>query len=373
MKVCLFLNHACNLACSYCYNGPKFHRSMPPDVALAGVRLALEDGREGPVQLSFFGGEPLLEMERIRQVVEHAEERAEQLGRGLRFVVVTNATLLTDGVLDYLMEHRFYVGVSIDGSREAHDATRRFRNGRSSYDRVVAGVERLLSRPERRGVKAVAVTDPRNVDHLPDTFDALRALGLRTLSVNLNYEADWHEANRERFLRALRALGDRYISAYRRGERFKLNLLDSKVLTHLKGGYACADRCDFGCEEVAVAPTGNLYPCDRLVGDDTREDVVIGHVHTGIDPVRRDVLIADKNRVFADCADCAFLGRCMHWCGCVNHAMTGSVGQVDGLLCWFEQRLIEEADRCAATLYEEGNAEFLRRFYEPRMRTLVRE
>ncbi len=373
MKVCLFLNHACNLACSYCYNGPKFQRSMPADVAEAGIRMALEDGREGPVQLSFFGGEPLLEMPRIRESVALAEDRAAALGRDLRFVVVTNATLLDDDVLDFLMEHRFYVGVSIDGSREAHDATRRFPGGGSSYDAVVAGIERLLARPERRGVKAIAVVDPANVDLLPDTFDALRALGLRTMSINLNYEADWDEAHRERFRRALRLLGDRYVGAYRAGERFAVNLLDSKVLTHLKGGYACADRCDFGCEEVAVAPSGNLYPCDRLVGDDTRADVVIGDVRTGVDPERRDALIAAKNRVFSDCADCAFVGRCMHWCGCVNHAMTGSVGEVDGLLCWFEQRLIEEADRCAATLYEENNEEFLRRFYEPRMRSLARE
>ncbi len=369
MKVCLFLNHACNLACSYCYNGPKFHRSMPLDVARAGVRMALEDGRDGPVQLSFFGGEPLLEIDLIRKIVPEARAEAERRGRTLRLVVVTNATLLEGEILETLMEHRFYVGVSVDGGRAAHDATRRYPDGRSSYDRVVANVGGLLARSDRRGVKAIAVIDPLNVDHLADSFDSLRGIGLRTLSLNVNYEAEWDEAARARFDVALRELGDRYIAAYRRGERFTVNLLDSKVLTHLKAGYSCADRCDFGCEEVAVAPSGNLYPCDRLVGDDTRHDVVIGDARSGIDPVRRDALIAAKNQVLTDCADCAFLPRCMHWCGCVNHAMTGAVGEVAGLLCWFEQRIIEEADRCASTLYEEQSPEFLRRFYEPRMRS----
>jgi len=368
VKVCLFLNHACNLRCSYCYNGPKFSRPMSLDVARRGVALALEDGRDGPVQLSFFGGEPLLEMNRIRQIVPHAEAEAERLGRVLRLVVVTNATLLDAAALDYLMAHRFYVGVSLDGNRAAHEATRPFRNGRSSYDRAVANIRRALARPDGRGIKAIAVVDPRNVDHLPDSFDALREIGLRTLSVNVNYEGGWTDGDRERFTAALRGLGDRYIAAYRGGERFTLNLLDSKILTHLKGGYACTDRCDFGCEEVAVAPSGNLYPCDRLVGDDTALDVVIGDVFEGIDPARRTALIASKNQVMQDCADCALLGRCMHWCGCVNHAMTGSVGQVAGLLCWFEQRIIEEADRCASVLYAEENVEFLRRFYEPRTR-----
>ncbi len=370
MKVCLFLNHACNLRCTYCYNGRKFQRPMPLDVARRGVALALDDGNEGPVQLSFFGGEPLMEMDLIRQIVPLAEAEAARLGRTLRLVVVTNATLLTESTLDYLMDHRFYVGISLDGSRAAHDATRPFRNGRSSYDRAVTNIRRALARPDGRGVKAIAVVDPRNVENLPDSFDALREVGLRTLSVNVNYEGGWTESDRDRFEVALRGLGERYVGAYRRGERFTLNLLDSKVLTHLKGGYACTDRCDFGCEEVAVAPSGNLYPCDRLVGDDTAHEVVIGDVFTGIDPVRRAALIASKNQVMKDCADCTLLGRCMHWCGCVNHAMTGSVGEASGLLCWFEQRIIEEADRCASVLYEEGNPEFLRRFYEPRVRAL---
>ena len=60
--------------------------------------------------------------------------------------------------------------------------------------------------------------------------------------------------------------------------------------------------------------------------------------------------------------------RCVHWCGCVNHAMTGSVGDVDGLLCWIEQLRIEQADRCAEVLYAERNPAFLRRFYLPRLR-----
>jgi len=365
LKVCLFLNHACNLRCSYCYNGRKFDRRMPDEVALRAVELAFEapDGQD--VQISFFGGEPLLEMPLLQRSVDHALGLATRQQRTVRFVVVTNGTLLRSDTLDYLLQQRFYFGVSVDGCREAHDATRRFAHGGSSYDTVSRNIGTLLTRGAGAGLRVIAVIDPANVHLMAESFDALLDLGARHVSMNVNYEADWDDEHRTLFAEALDVLGDRYVAAYRRGARFTLNLLDSKIVTHLNRGYACADRCDFGCEEVAVAPSGRLYPCDRLVGQDDREDVVIGHVDTGVDPARRDDLIRRKNQVLEGCADCALLPRCMHWCGCINRAMTGTVGEVSGLLCWFEQQVIELADRVAATLYDERCEGFLLRFYGP--------
>ena len=223
-------------------------------------------------------------------------------------------------------------------------------------------------RPEPFPESDDLTSPPLNVDWLGESFDALLELGARNLSMNVNYEGTWEEPERERFQVALRKLGDRYVEAYRRGAAFTLNLFDSKIVTHLKLGYADRDRCDFGCEEVAVSPRGRLYPCDRLVGMDDKDEVIIGDVFEGIDPVRRDALIAQKNEIMDDCADCAVSHRCMHWCGCVNHAMTGSVGGVSGLLCWFEQRMIEESDRVASILFQEENPGFIRRFYAPRVR-----
>jgi uncharacterized protein len=370
LRVCLFLDHACNLRCSYCYNGHKSSRPMPMDVARAGVHMAIDAAvrPEQPVQLSFFGGEPLLHLPTMAEVCSYAREHADRAERTVRFVVVTNGTLLDADARRFIREQRMYLGVSIDGCEQAHDATRCFVDGGPSYRQVTGNVRAWIDEGGGTGLKVIAVVDPRNVRWMADSFDALLDLGVRNVSMNINYEADWDDAARDAFTAALEQLGDRYMAAWRADTGFTLNLLDSKIVTHLKGGYACADRCDFGCEEVAVAPSGRLYPCDRLVGEDNRDDVVIGDVFTGVDPVRRDALIATKNEVLRDCGDCALLHRCMHWCGCVNHAMTGSVGGVDGLLCWFEQRIIEQADRCAAALYEEKNAGFLRRFYVPRIR-----
>ena len=223
MRVSLFLNHACNFACTYCYGGAKFDRPMPLNVAFAGVELALRGGC-GPAQVSFFGGEPLMEFERIQQVVAHARERAREGGREVRFLVPTNGSLLSGERLDWLLEQRFTVAVSLDGCRKAHDACRRLTGGGSSYDVVARNLGELLARSPV-GVKVIAVLHPANAHHGADSLGALLELGVRNISMNLDYEADWDEEAREAFEAALDALGDRYVQAWRDGHVFSLNLL----------------------------------------------------------------------------------------------------------------------------------------------------
>jgi uncharacterized protein len=356
MRVSLFLNHACNLRCAYCYNGRKFSRPMSWDIAERGVGLSLAS--EGPRHVSFFGGEPLLEIDLMRRIIALGRERA---GRSIHFSVVTNATLLDARTLDELLGEGVNVAVSLDGGPEAQDITRRRNDGSSSWDAASTNARRLFVR--RPWSKVIAVFDPRNVHLLAGSFDALLSLGARNISLNANYEGDWDSAALARFHVAFAQLGDRWVAAWKRGTPFSLNVLDSKILTHLKGGYAAVDRCDFGLREVCVSPAGRLYPCDRLVGEDTRDDVVIGDVWSGVDPIRRDALIARKHTLAQDCAECELARRCMNWCGCVNYATTGDVGGVSGLVCAFERRFIAEADRVAGVLFAEQNPGFLRRFY----------
>lgn len=360
MRLTLFLDHSCDLACSYCYNGPTFRRVMPMEVARAAIDLALAHPL-GLAQVGFFGGEPLLHRPLVAAILD--EVRVRTGGEALRpeRVLTTNAGGLDDATVAWLKAEDVFLGVSIDGTPAAHDACRRFPDGRSSYARTAAGLSRAIAAGLR--LKTLSVIDPANVRHLPDSFDHLLDLGVRTLGFNLNYEGAWDDAARSAFEEALERLADRYVAAHRRGIGFRMSLFDAKIVTHLKGGYAFTDRCDFGCAELAVAPSGNLYPCDRLVGADDRPELVIGHVATGVDTARRDALVHRKDRTPDGCAECIHAPRCMTWCGCVNHAMTGDVGEVAGLLCWFERRIIAAADRAAETLFAERNPSFLLRFY----------
>ena len=365
MRLTLFLDHVCNLRCTYCYNGEKFIAPMPFQTAKAAVDMVLAAGHTLK-QVGYFGGEPLMRLDLIKPVTQYIAERTADYEKPVIRVVTTNATLLTDDAVRWLGENDFHIGVSVDGCPEAHNACRVYADGRGSHKSVEAGVKRVMA--GRLPLKSIAVIDPLNVALLPDSFDYLLGLGLKDVSMNVNYEADWNDGARELFAEVVEGLADRYIAAYRGGGGFKLNLLDSKIITHVKMGFSCADLCDFGCQEIAVSPSGKLYPCDRLIGEDTRDDVIIGTVFEGVDPVRRDALIANKNSVLNECADCDIVDRCMHWCGCVNYAMTGSVGDVSGLLCWFEQTIVHAADRAAETLYAEKDPAFVKRFYEKHLR-----
>lgn len=360
MKITLFVNHRCNLACGYCYNGPSFGRRMSWDIAKRSVDLALS-GPQRRSQISFFGGEPLLEMSLIRRAVDYAEAKAKVEDRRVRFVITTNGTLLSGDRLDFLLAHRFHIGVSLDGDREAHDAFRRYPSGRSSHARI--------SRHAREAVKryppleVVAVVDPSTAHRVDRSFAYLFELGVRDVTFNMNYEGDWNDAACDALEASVHRLGDEMLARYRAGYDFTCNPLDAKIITRLKEGYSACDRCDFGREEIAVSPTGMFYPCERLVGQDDDPAVQIGDIFHGVDPVRRDALREPKNKPPADCQGCALQDRCMFWCGCVNYATTGRVDGVTGTLCFMEQLFIRTADALAATLYQEKNPVFMQKYY----------
>jgi uncharacterized protein len=360
MRLTLFLDHACNLRCTYCYNGEKFTRAMPLETATAAIDMIV-DGGIPLKQIGFFGGEPMMRYSLIQEITAYVRQKTTHYEKPVTMVVTCNGALITEERTPWMKENNFHIGISIDGSPRAHDACRIRTGGKGSHELVEAGIRNVQA--ATLPLKTISVIDPANVDWLGESLEHLLGLRLRHLSFNLNYEGDWNEANRARFEKSIDDMGDAYIAAYRKGLAFKVNLFDAKIITHVKGGYACGDRCDFGCDELAVSPSGKLYPCDRLIGEDDRDDVVIGDVWKGIDLKARTKLIDSKNDVKDDCADCEVQGRCMHWCGCVNYAMTGSVGGVSGLLCWFEQTVIDAADRAAQILYAERNPGFVKRFY----------
>ena len=335
---------------------------MSPDVALKALELAFARPSTR-LQISFFGGEPLLEAELIDVIATRARELAEATEKTTILSMTTNGTLLTESNLDLIERHDIKLAVSIDGDREAHGSARIWPNRRGSFAAVDAGLRRALAR--LRQVDTITVVHQGNVDRLAGSFDYLASLGVRRFAFNMNYEEEWDDEALERLERGVEVLVDRVLAHYRKGNNFTVAPFHSKIVSRLKGGFCAEDRCDFGCNEWAVAPSGRIYPCDRLIGEDgpCNDGVVIGHVDTGVDETRVNALKEPKDTVKADCADCAMVDRCMWWCGCVNHALTGRVDEVSGLLCHVEQLYVAAADRLASTLFSEQNPPFMRRYY----------
>jgi uncharacterized protein len=363
MQITLFLNHRCNLRCTYCYTGKKMNRPMPLSIARKAIDLGISEAERGYLLISFFGGEPMLELSLMEKICELALEAGREAGKRIFLAVATNGTILDDRRLALLKRHSFQVQVSLDGCPPAQDATRRYRNGRSSHGKVATNLRRLLD--EGLSPRVVAVIDPKNVRFLGESFEHLFKLGVRKIQFAPNFSGEWTDEACAELETALRDLGDRFMACFRRGEDVRLDPLNGKIVTHLNQGYKEKNLCQFGKREIAISPRGRIYPCDRLVAEDEDEAVCIGDLDRGIDPERRDALIQTKNTPDDECLACELRPRCMHWCGCVNYETTRSVGRVSPIICWFERCLISEGDRAANLLFSENNPTFFKRFYVP--------
>ncbi len=361
MKLTLFVNHLCNLRCSYCYTGAKVDKRMPDDVMRRAIDLAVSTTTQGYLLLAFFGGEPLLEPKLIADALEYARDRCAAKKLGLYTAMTTNGTVLDDERVALLKRHGFRVKLSMDGGRGAQDASRRFVNGRSSFDVCAAGLGRLIAAQVPTLVGAVV--DPANAHLLGESFDDLVALGATHVTFAPNYTADWNEAARARFEQGLLDLGDRYLAHARAGRDVRVDPLVGKIITHLDRGAATRAICRFGVSELAVAPSGRLYPCDRMVNEDTDDRVCIGDLDRGIDVKKRDSLLPSAREELPMCRGCEVKSRCKRSCGCANHETTGDPGTVSEIVCYFEQAFIDEADRVGNVLYAERNPLFLKQFY----------
>jgi uncharacterized protein len=374
-KLSLFLTNRCNLRCRYCYNGQSFDRTMPLEMARRSVDFAFDyadtvcGGNGGPLILSFFGGEPTLVRDLIEQVVAYARLQSERRGRRLRFSLPTNATLLDEDWLAFLKANEFRIQVSMDGCRQAQDATRCFADGRSSWTEVWRNLERMLA--AKLDVLVLSVVDPRNVRFLSDSFLALRDLGARHIYFVPNLNTEWNETDWQALDQVLATLAGHWADGLRSAQDIRLDPLHTKVLSHIRQGTIPPWRCSFGTRELAISPRGRIYPCDRIVKADDDDTMCLGDLDRGLDREKMAAIARSREQVQPECAACALRGRCTSQCGCSNYEQTGDVGRISPALCRWERAVIAAADAVANVLFAEAAPAFLKRFYPGGAQRLV--
>ncbi len=320
MELTLFLNHACNLRCTYCYTGEKYTRRMTSDSMRRAVELMLARAPTN-LDVSFFGGEPMLEFELVRETVEYVERRVAKLGatRQLRFILNTNATLFTDESIEFIRAHNFSVFTSVDGRRDEHDKVRLNVAGRGSFDTVMDGLRRM--REAAIPFQILSVVNTSNAARLGAALEAMAPLGARMLMFSPNLRDDWTDESIQDLRRGLRDAGDVWIDLFRAGIALKVEPFQNKIVSHLKGGNSCPSRCQLGGLEFAVSPAGNIYPCGQNVEEDRNHDLLIGTLDTGLDRVAMRRLQEQKDRVEETCAGCNIKHRCESHCGCRHVAL----------------------------------------------------
>lgn len=334
----LMATHACNLGCDYCYTGRKFRRVMRAEVGRAAIRRAIRSlAPGGLLELGFFGGEPLLEADLVADMLHFAEQTTEPLGVRLRPGITTNGTVLTASAWKLLTLDGLDVCISHDGLPEAHDRHRRT-DGCGGAEQVAETIRVLQD--ARHDLRVVMVVRPDTAALLPEGIRWLCDRGVRRFDLTLDVWAAWDSAGVEQLEEALIRTADLWQQGL---PQVAINWFDEKA-AHVAGIpiEPCA-RCGFGDGEIAVAPSGNLYPCERLIGEDAVDQPMrlAGHVLEGTDFCRGPA----PGRSAAACSACAIRGPCNTTCRCNNYVRTGDIGRPDALLCLLERVCYRETAR----------------------------
>jgi len=272
-KIELALAETCNLACKYCYCSAS-HDNVPDGcMSRETARQALDwlfaaSAQQTDIGITLFGGEPLLNRDVFKFVIDYSDEQARSQGRHVHYSVTTNATLLDDELADYIAKHDFGLMVSLDGPQHVHDQQCPFRDGRGSFTSAMEGIGRLM---KRRSVTVRCTVTKKSVplDELVTFFERCGfkriVLGYATNPTNPTAwdvdEKTLVEIENEE-LRLLPELVDRV----RRGDRLVYNPYLTAVHNIMKASARVSVKCGAANGCMTVAADGQLYPCHRHVG-----------------------------------------------------------------------------------------------------------
>lgn len=364
LMLTLCLTHDCTLRCRYCYAGRKYAHAMSQDTAQRGMELGLDEAaRIGcGLDVSFFGGEPLLEWNLLQFCHEYLSRRAEEVNIPVRYGITTNGTLLTQSKLEWMAARDFLIGLSLDGSPSMHDTNRRFADGRGSHAAVMQALERINAFPKLRS-KVICVVNPGNHHYLRAGVRWLHEHYRGNIGLNFDYWSEWTDAQFESLTQELEGMVSDITDSYRIGQPMRVEAIDGKIRSHLYAGKEFCNHCRIGEQEIAVSVDGKLFPCSRMVGVGDEPEITFGDVRSGIDRARQHYYIATRGNATPECRICALRHRCTNTCGCTNYAGTGTINHVSPFLCNLQQTLIRLADELAETLYQEKNSVFMDKFY----------
>jgi uncharacterized protein len=201
-------------------------------------------------------------------------------------------------------------------------------------------------------VSANAVYHPKTFTHLPDTVAYFRSLGVRQIYINPDYSASWTAADAEALPELIDRIADIYIESYLDDNPVFINVIDFKIAVILRGGYHEKEHCRMGRGEYAFSPEGNIYPCERLVGDGANGDHRIGTIDNGLELDKMLCHMAPGGEVNTPCLSCDLRAYCMNWCGCSNFMSSGHYNRVGPFTCASEKANIRAAFKAFEKLEE---------------------
>ena len=354
--VCLNIIHACNLRCKYCfadegeYNGHKGKMSL--ETAKKAIDYVVK--RSGPrrnIEIDLFGGEPTMMMDTIKEIIAYARENEAKWNKKIRFTMTTNATLLTDEMMDYMDKELENIILSIDGRKEVNDKVRIRFDGKGSYDQILPNIKKMVAKRDKTKAHTVRGTFTReNLDFYEDVKMMVDE-GFREISIEPVVLEDGHPLALRRedlpkIFESYDKLYDELVQKKAEGKEF--NFYHFKV--DLNGGpcvYKRISGCGAGFEYVAITPQGEVYPCHQFVG---KEEYKLGSIYD-------DTYDAELGKKFKKahiynkpkCRNCWARFYCSGGCQANNIAFNNDINNPYDIGCQMQKKRIE----CAIALKAE--------------------
>ncbi len=344
----MYLTRNCNLNCSYCFCGKKYHDDM--DSKTSDDILHFFDFISTPkASIAFFGGEPLLKLDLIRHIVSMNKSR---YSNRFNFSITTNGTLLTKSVFEYLKEENVSIIISIDGNKASHDKNRCFYSGEGSWETIMNNTYGF------RDKLPVRLTfTPLTVNNLSDDVCSLYDLGFRNVAFYPAGGQQWGMQKINSFCEQLKRISKYMIQAYRKGYELGSHWLDKSIYRHISG---VNSTCKPGVDQISVTPDGSIFPCNMT--NFTEKKLYLGSIYSGINNKKVDELRKAYSIVDPECKDCEIRDRC-NYCYMDIFNETGSFWRIPEWFCYMNQEVIKSADQMASTLYQEKNEIFRKKFY----------
>ena len=354
--LCLHVAHTCNLNCSYCFASQgKYHGEralMSFEVGKQALDFLMENsGTRHNLEVDFFGGEPLMNWDVVKQLVAYARSVEKERGKNFRFTLTTNGVLIDDEVIDFANKEMSNVVLSLDGRKEIHDATRVDYRGQGSYDKIVPKFQKLVESRGGKGYYMRGTFTHQNPDFTKDVFH-MADLGFTELSMepvvcaaddpmaltpeDIEIVKEQYEILAKDMIR--RKKEGKPITFY----HYMIDLTEGPCI------YKRISGCGSGTEYMAVTPWGDLYPCHQFVGEEAYK---LGDIWNGVtNDALREEFRACNAYARPECKDCWAKLYCSGGCAANAYHATGRIQGVYEPGCELFKKRIECAIMMKAAL-----------------------
>lgn len=362
--LCLHIAHDCNLACQYCFaEEGEYHGKrelMSYEVGKKALDfLVANSGNRRNLEVDFFGGEPLMNFQVVKDLVAYGRSLEKEHDKNFRFTLTTNGVLLDDDIMEFANKEMGNVVLSIDGRKEVHDRMRPFRKGAGSYDLIVPKFQKFAESRHQDKYYVRGTFTHNNLDFSKDVLH-LADLGFKQISVEpvVAQDTDSYAIREEDLAQLMEEYENLALEMVRRhGTEEDFNFFHFMI--DLEGGPCVAKRlsgCGSGTEYLAVTPTGDLYPCHQFVGN---TDFLMGNVDDGVvNTELRDEFKSCNVYAKEKCRECFARFYCSGGCAANSYNFHGDIHNAYDIGCALQKKRVECAIMIKAALAaKEGEKE----------------